>query len=55
MVKKIILDSKLIMSLVGIKDDMLIIEYNLKNRRAFYKTNSMKKRKPICIDRVINL
>ena len=55
MVRKIIFDSKLIMSIIGKKADMLIIEYNVKNKRAFYKTNSMKKRKPICIDRVINL
>ncbi len=55
MVEKIITDRNLIYQLTRKKDNKLIIQYNTKNKRAWFKTESMLKRKPIEIKRVINL
>lgn len=55
MVEKIITDRNLIYQLTRKKDNKLIIQYNIRNKRAWFKTESMLKRKPIEIKRVINL
>jgi len=55
MVEKIINDKMLIKKLTNREDNYLIIQYNVKNKRAWFKTNSMPKRKPIELSRVINL
>ena len=55
MVEKIITDRDLIYQLTRRKDTKLVIQYNLKNKRAWFQTESMLKRKPIEIKRVINL
>lgn len=55
MVEKIIFDKNIIYKLTKRTDDKLIIQYNLKSKRAFFKTNKMLERKAICIDRVINI
>lgn len=55
MVEKIIKDKNLIKILTNRDDKYLIIQYNLRNKRAWFKTESMIKRKPICLSRVIDL
>lgn len=55
MVEKVITDKKLIRYLTNRNDDKLIIQYNIKNKRAWFKTESMQKRKPIALSRVIEL
>jgi len=55
MVEKIIFDKNIIYKLTKRSDNKLIIQYNLKNKRAFFKTDKMVKRKSICIDRVLGL
>ena len=55
MVKKIIVDKKIIKDLINRNDNILVIEHNQKNKRAWFKTNSMIKRKSIDLSRVINL
>ena len=55
MVEKLILDKNIIYNLTKRKDEKLVIQYNEKNKRAWFKTESMFKRKPIDITRVINL
>lgn len=55
MVEKIITDRILIYQLTRKKDNKLIIQYNIKNKRAWFQTDSMLKRKPIEIKRVIDL
>lgn len=55
MVKKIILDKELIYNLIHKSCDVLVIKYNTKNKRAFYKTNLVDEYYPIEIGRVINL
>lgn len=55
MVEKVIFDKNIIYKLTKRVDDKLIIQYNLKNKRAFFKTDKMSKRKAICIDRIINI
>lgn len=55
MVKKIITDKKLIRYLTNREDNYLVIEYNVRNKRAWFQTNSMPKRKPIALSRVIEL
>lgn len=55
MVKKIITDKKLIKYLTNREDNYLVIEYNIRNKRAWFKTESMPKRKVIDINRVVNL
>lgn len=55
MVEKIITDRRLIYQVTRKKDNKLIIQYNVRNKRAWFKTESMLKRKPIEIKRVINL
>lgn len=55
MVEKRINDKDIIYRLTRRKDNILIIKYNLKNKRAWFQTNSMPKRKAIGINRVVNL
>lgn len=55
MVRKVILDKKVIRSLTNRNDSMLVIEYSLRYNRAFFQTETMKKRKPISLSRVIDL
>lgn len=55
MVEKTITDRNLIYRLTRRKDNKLIIQYNTKNKRAWFQTESMLKRKAIEIKRVINL
>lgn len=55
MVEKIIKDKNVIKSLTNRDDNYLIIQYNIKNKRAWFKTESMIKRKPIGLSRVIDL
>lgn len=55
MVEKLILDKNIIYNLTKRKDEKLLIQYNEKNKRAWFKTESMLKRKPIDITRIINL
>lgn len=55
MVKKIITDKKLIRVLTNRSDNCLIIEYSLRYKRAWFKTETMFKRKAIDLSRVINL
>lgn len=55
MVEKIINDKMLIKKLTNREDKHLIVQYNMKNRRAWFKTETMKKRKPIELSRVIEL
>lgn len=55
MVEKRINDKDIIYRLTRRKDNILIIKYNMKNKRAWFQTNSMPKRKAIDINRVVNL
>lgn len=55
MVEKRINNKKIIFKLTKRKDSILIIKYNLKNKRAWFQTESMPKRKAIDINRVVNL
>lgn len=55
MVEKRINDKNIIYRLTRKKDNILIIKYNIKNKRAWFQTNSMPKRKAIDINRVVNL
>ena len=55
MVEKVITDKSLIYQLTRRKDNKLIIQYNEKNKKAWFQTNSMLTKKPIEIKRVINL
>ena len=55
MVEKMITDRDIIKKLVNRNDIVMLIQYNTKNRRAWFKTNSMIKRKAIDLSRVINL
>lgn len=54
MIEKIIVDPAVIKRIIGNrKADILYVCYNLKNNRAFFKTNYMIKRKPIYIGRIL--
>lgn len=55
MVKKRINDKDIIYRLTRRKDNILIIKYNIRNKRAWFQTDSMPKRKAIDINRVVNL
>ena len=55
MVEKRINDKNIIYRLTRRKDNILIIKYNLKNKRAWFQTNSMPKGKAVDINRVVNL
>ena len=55
MVRKIITDKKLIRYLTNREDDYLVIEYSTRYKRAWFKTESMPKRKTIALSRVIEL
>ena len=55
MVEKRIIDQNIIYKLTRRKDTFLIIKYNTKNKRAWFQTESMPKRKAIDISRVANL
>lgn len=55
MIKKIITDKNLIKYLTNREDEYLVIEYNTRNKRAWFKTESMQKRKPIALSRVVEL
>lgn len=52
MVKKIITDKNLIKYLTNREDEYLVIEYNMRYKRAWFKTESMPKRKPISLSRL---
>ena len=55
MVRRIITDKKMIKSLTNKPDEILLIEYNINSKRAWFKTETMKKRKAIDLSRVISL
>lgn len=55
MVEKRINNKEIIFKLTRRKDNILIIKYNIKNKRAWFQINSMPKRKAIDINRVVNL
>ena len=55
MVEKRISDKQFIYRLTRRKDNILIIKYNKKNKRAWFQTESMSKRKAIDLNRVVNL
>lgn len=55
MVEKRTNDKNVIYKLTRRDDDLLIIKYNIKNKRAWFQTDSMSKRKAIDINRVVNL
>lgn len=55
MVEKVITDKNIIRKLVNRNDSSMLIQYNINNKRAWFKTNSMTKRKAIDLSRVINL
>lgn len=55
MVEKRINDKDIIYRLTRKKDNILIIKYNMRNKRAWFQTDSMPKRKAIDISRVVNL
>ena len=55
MIEKIITDKNIIYKLTKRKDSKLLIQYNTRSKRAWFKTESMLKRKPIEINRVISL
>jgi len=55
MVQKIIFNKKIIKDLTNRNDNILVIEYNQKNKRAWFKTETMSKRKAIDLSRVIDL
>lgn len=55
MIEKVITDKNIIYKLTKRKDSKLLIQYNIQNKRAWFKTESMQKRKPIEINRVISL
>lgn len=55
MVEKRIIDQDIIYRLTRRKDTILIIKYNTKNKRAWFQTESMSKRKAIDISRIVNL
>ena len=55
MTEKIICDKQLIKKIVGKDAKTLIIQYDKKTKRAFYKTETMPRRLPIHISRVKDL
>ena len=55
MVEKTITDKALIYQITRRKDNKLVIQYNSRNKKAWFQTESMLTRKPIEIKRVINL
>lgn len=55
MVEKRINDKDIIYRLTRRKDNILIIKYNIRNKRAWFQTDSMPKRKAIDINRVVKL
>jgi len=55
MTEKIICDKELIKKLVGKDAKTLVIQYDKKSKKAFYKTETMPRRLPIHISRVKDL
>ena len=55
MTEKIICDKDLIKKIVGKDAKTLVIQYDKKTKRAFYKTDTMPRRLPIHISRVKDL
>ena len=55
MVEKTITDKMLIYRIPRKKANKLIIQYNTRNKKAWFQTDGMLTRKPIEIKRVINL
>ena len=55
MVEKTITDKALIYQLIRRKANRLTIQYNTRNKKAWFQTDAMLTRKPIEIKRVINL
>ncbi len=55
MVEKKITDKNIIRNVINKEAEYLIIQYNEKNKRAWFRTNDMSKRKAIDLNRVVNL
>ena len=55
MVEKVIADKELIYKITKRRDSRLVIQYNLKNKRAWFQTDGMFRKKAIDINRVIFL
>ncbi|MBP3920526.1 MAG: hypothetical protein J6D28_03060 [Bacilli bacterium] len=55
MTEKIIHDKELIKKIVGKDANVLVIEYDKKSKKAYYKTNTMTSKKPIHFSRVKDL
>lgn len=55
MTEKIITDRDLIKKIVGKDANQLVIQYDKKTKRAFFKTETMPRRLPIHISRVKDL
>ena len=55
MVELVITNQQLIEQIINKNAYKLTIKYNIKNNRAFFKTNKMQKYKPISIERIENL
>lgn len=55
MVEKVITDREIIYEITKRKDSKLVIQYNLKNKRAWFQTDGMFRKKAIDINRVIFL
>ena len=55
MVEKTITDKSLIYKVTRRKDNRLVIQYNVRNKKAWFQTDSMLTKKPIEIKRVIDL
>jgi hypothetical protein len=55
MTEKIITDKDLIKKLVGKDANQLVIQYDKKSKKAFFKTDLMTRRLPIHISRVKDL
>lgn len=55
MVEKVITDKELIYEITKRRDSRLVIQYNLKNKHAWFQTDGMFRKKAIDINRVIFL
>lgn len=55
MVERVIADKELIYKITKRRDSRLVIQYNLKNKRAWFQTDGMFRKKTIDINRVIFL
>ncbi len=55
MVEKIVTDKRLIRGIINRDAKYLIIQYNTRNKRAWFRTDTMTQKKAISLSRVINL